>query len=228
MLCTNFANIKKELAKLTFRQFESRDHESHWGDYEKIMMVRSFMMATSRTLLWLITAFLVQERYDRYELFVEKNGGPANNEAAQANLPYAKAILYVLYAIRFFINIFSLKWPKLIKGSFYVEMIVSMTESFIPDDFTLEQEQMFQISTGYVFFWLGYFRFWIDLTWLVVSFVPMYANRVILHGDTIERVILNAALIIPWHIFNAFIIHWVITKIGFLFIDAEVLRKGNE
>ena len=33
---------------------------------------------------------------------------------------------------------------------------------------------------------------------------------------------------IPWHVLNLFFIHWVITKVGFLFIDSEVLRKGND
>ena len=33
---------------------------------------------------------------------------------------------------------------------------------------------------------------------------------------------------VPWHCLNLFFIHWIITKIGFLFIDAEVLRLGND
>ena len=33
---------------------------------------------------------------------------------------------------------------------------------------------------------------------------------------------------VPWHILNMFFIHWIITKVGFLFIDAEVLRRDNE
>ena len=89
-----------------------------------MLMVRTFTLASSRTLLWLVTVFLAKERYDRYEQFVEKRGGPTNNEAAQVFLPYATEILYVLYATRFLINICSIKWPKLIKGYFYIEMLV--------------------------------------------------------------------------------------------------------
>ena len=82
--------------------------------------------------------------------------------------------------------------------------------------------------SGNIFFWLGYFNFWFDLTWLGVSFLPLYFNRVYLHGDPLGISLLNAALMLPWHIFNIFISHWVITKVGFLFIEAEVLRKSNE
>ena len=109
MKCPNFAYIKKELAKLTFRKFESSHHKSFWKDFENVLLARTFMLATSRTLLWLISVVLVNERYDRYEQFVEERGGPTNNEAAEAILPYAKAILYVLYAMRLFINIICLK-----------------------------------------------------------------------------------------------------------------------
>ena len=69
-----------------------------------------------------------------------------------------------------------------------------MMETFIPDDFTFEQEQMRQMMNGCLFFTLGYFNFWVDLTWIVVSFLPMYANRVYLHGDSLGLSLLNAAL----------------------------------
>ena len=82
--------------------------------------------------------------------------------------------------------------------------------------------------SGHIFFWLGYFNFWFDLTWVILSFLPLYANRVNLHADPLSVVIVNAMLMMPWHILNMFFIHWIITKVGFLFIDAEVLRRGNE
>ena len=120
MECSRFKYYKNEIRKLTFRRFESKYHESLWGDYEKVLMVRSFMLATSRNLLWIVTAFLGVERYDRYDQWVEKKGGPPNREAADFFFSYAKVLLYALYFAGFFINIFGIKWPKLLKGYFYV------------------------------------------------------------------------------------------------------------
>ena len=96
------------------------------------------MLAMSRTLLWIFTLMLVKSPSDRYEQFVEEKGGPAGKEEAQAIYPYAKAILYVIYAARLLIIIFSLKWPKLLRGYFYVEMLILMTVTFLPDDLSLE------------------------------------------------------------------------------------------
>ena len=56
----------------------------------------------------------------------------------------------------------------------------------------------------------------------------MYANRVYLHRDPLGLTIINAMLMMLWHILNMFYAHWVITKVGFLFIDAEVLHRGND
>ena len=95
------------------------------------------MLATARSLLWLITTALCSQRYDHYDEFVKEEGGPENVETAQKIYPYAKMVLYVLYAIRFFINIASLKWPKILKAYFYIEMCGVMVESFIPNDVKL-------------------------------------------------------------------------------------------
>ena len=125
MKCTRLTHIKNELAKITFRKFESRYHASFWQEYnDRILVLRTFFLSMSRNLLWVIATILVTERYDRYEKFVEEKGGPVNNEVAQAIFPYAKVILYVLFATRLFINICGIKWPILFKGYFYVEMLI--------------------------------------------------------------------------------------------------------
>ena len=96
------------------------------------------MLALSRTLLWIFTLMLKKSPSDRYEQFVEEKGGPAGNEEAQAIFPYANTILDVLHVTRLLIIIFSLKWPKLLKGYFYVEMLILMTATFLPDELSLE------------------------------------------------------------------------------------------
>ena len=80
----------------------------------------------------------------------------------------------------------------------------------------------------YVIFWLAYFHFWLDLTLVVLSFVPLYFKRVYLHEDPLGDAIINAVMMLPWHVLNLFFIHWVITKVGFLYTESEVLRRGNE
>ena len=35
-------------------------------------------------------------------------------------------------------------------------------------------------------------------------------------------------LVVPWHALNLLAVHLCITKAGFLFIEAEIMRDGNE
>ena len=63
---------------------------------------------------------------------------------------------------------------------------------------------------------------------MVLAFVPMYSNRVYLQGDLSTDALTNALCMLPWHIINIFFIHWIVTKTGFLYIDAGVLHHGNE
>ena len=229
MNCARFQKAKKELVKLTLWRFESSLHERLWVQFEDMLLVHTWMYCTARNFLWLITAFLGWERYDRFDTYLEEKGGPpANVDAAVEYYSYAKAILYILYSARFFINIASLKWPKLFKSFYYIELLVFSAETIIPTDLSLAYEQMFWILGSYQFFWLGYFSFWIDLVCLILSFIPMYVGRVFYHEDPLNEVAFNAILMVPWPTLNIFLIHWVITKFGFLFIDAEMLRLGND
>ena len=45
-------------------------------------MARTWMFATARTTLWLMTIFLAMGRYDHFDKYVEEKGGPANIEVA--------------------------------------------------------------------------------------------------------------------------------------------------
>ena len=55
----------------------------------------------------------------------------------------------------------------------------------------------------------------------------MFAFRIAYYEEPLGTVLVGLVYI-PWNIFNMFIMHWVITKMGFLYIEAEVLRSGND
>ena len=111
---------------------------------------------------------------------------------------------------------------------FYVEIMIHMLKTCFPTELSLGYEQVHHVLLGYHMFWLGYFRFKLDCPLAILSFVPMYFNRAFLHGDSVGTILINAAFMLPWHLLNLFFIHLVLTKSGFLFIESEVLRRGNE
>ena len=56
----------------------------------------------------------------------------------------------------------------------------------------MEYELTHHMLLTYMIFWLGYFRFWLDLSLVILSFLPLYFKRVYLHGDPIEATVLSA------------------------------------
>lgn len=59
-------------------------------------MVRTWMIATSRSLQWIVSASFKMERYNLYEDFREKDGPPMNADVAEEIYPYAKGLVYAL------------------------------------------------------------------------------------------------------------------------------------
>ena len=55
----------------------------------------------------------------------------------------------------------------------------------------------------------------------------MIFNRYYFHGDNEGKLVFMASMI-PWHILNIYWMHLIVTKAGYLYIESEVLRGGNE
>ena len=48
------------------------------------------------------------------------------------------------------------------------------------------------------------------------------------YGDSISDLAIFGVFSILWHVLNLLFIHLVITKVGMLYAETEVLRAGND
>lgn len=112
------------------------------------------------------------------------------------------------------------------KASFYIECVCHVCEAMLPVDMEMNFDLLFILIYHYMTFWLSYWHFWPNLFCLILSLVPYYVMRVIFNGNTVGEALFFLCYI-PWHLMNLFIIHWVLTIVGMIYVDAEVLRKGN-
>ena len=160
---------------------------------------------------------------------MEEADGPKNLQAALAFYPYASVFLYSLWLARIIIHLGSLKWPRLLKLYYFIELLLLVTYAFIPANvpFAMEQQLRLQENT-IVFSGCFFFNFWVAMPCTVLSFMPMYVMRVYLYGEEAGPVVFNALISMPWHILNMFFINWIVTKVGYIYIEAVVLRSGNE
>ena len=76
MICGRIWHLKQEIAKLTFRRFETKYHEAFWGEYESVLMMRTFMIVTSRNLITIISMISGNGRYIEFSKKVEEGTAP--------------------------------------------------------------------------------------------------------------------------------------------------------
>ena len=76
-------------------------------------------------------------------------------------------------------------------------------------------------------FWLHYFYLKPSLLSGVVTFLPLYAKRAIFYEEPIVDLAINCFGTTVWLAMTLAFYHLVITKVGMVYIDAEVLREGN-
>mmetsp|Transcript_27432 Transcript_27432/g.36695 ORF Transcript_27432/g.36695 Transcript_27432/m.36695 type:complete len:177 (+) Transcript_27432:477-1007(+) len=74
-------------------------------------------------------------------------------------------------------------------------------------------------------FWLCYFHWRSGILCTLLSIAPVYISRFLFYNDVVA---LNFLVSLPWHSLNLFFIHLIISKVGMLFVETEVLRSGNE
>ena len=66
MTMSKLKRVKEELKKLTLSRFETKYHESFWGEYDKVLMTPTFMTVLSRNLLWVLNGFGQKDRYGMF------------------------------------------------------------------------------------------------------------------------------------------------------------------
>ena len=76
-------------------------------------------------------------------------------------------------------------------------------------------------------YWLHYFYFMPGMISGIVSLLPLYAKRAVFYEEPIGDLAASCVSTVMWMVINMIIIHLVITKVGMIYIDAEVLREGN-
>ena len=129
--------------------------------------------------------------------------------------------------IRIILNILAIKWLRATKIAIFLEIFVLIAENFLPVNITFENEIMFACLLSYCYFAVLYFNLWSSIIFSTMFYIIMCANRVYLYQDSLNTVLSFGFLILPLNFIIFMGIHMILTKFGFLFIDAEVLRSGN-
>jgi len=120
-----------------------------------------------------------------------------------------------------------LKWPRLIRLSFYFECFMEVIVAGLPTEINLTRDVTYSSFMIYLNFWLCYFDPVASLITASLALVPVFVKRAVFHLEPASDLALNFASVFLWQCMNLWFIHLIITKVGMIYIDAEVLREGN-
>ena len=222
--------IWHEMVGLTLRRLPSESHASAWKFYENnLLAMRTMMYMLARNIFTLLAVVSENEIYDHTAKYLREDGGPARADLAHAVLPYAKFTLQALLVARAVLFIASWKWMNLTRIVFYLEIVIQVVEACMPINvadtgfFMVGKMQM-----GYINFWLSYFHWWPSLALSLFTLLPYSAARYYYYDDSATLLAIMMVFHIIFHAMNLLFIHLIITKVGMLYAETEVLRSGND
>ena len=97
----------------------------------------------------------------------------------------------------------------------------------LPTEINLTRDVTYSSFMIYLNFWLCYFDPVASLIASSLALVPVFVKRGVFHLEPATDLAVNFASVFLWQCMNLWFIHLIITKVGMIYIDAEVLREGN-
>lgn len=78
-------------------------------------------------------------------------------------------------------------------------------------------------------FCLNYFHFWPSFLLTIACQVAFFTSRIFIYEDQLDsKMALSWLFTAIWQSCNLLLVHIVTTKIGFIFVESQILRTGNE
>ena len=97
----------------------------------------------------------------------------------------------------------------------------------LPSEINLSSDVTLSSFMIYLNFLLCYFDPVASLITSSLALVPVFVKRAVFHLEPATDLALNFTSVFLWQCMNLWFIHLITTKVGMIYIDADVLREGN-
>ena len=121
-----------------------------------------------------------------------------------------------------------LKWPRLVKWLLYFEMLDEVINVGLPVEMESSKDILLLTLTTTLRFILCYFNGFAGIFWANVCISTVFFRRALFYDEDVVGLVIGYILTAVWMTANLIYIHLILTKIGMIYIDAEVLREGND
>ena len=137
----------------------------------------------------------------------------------------------VFFIGRIILLLLQYKKFSLSKLNFYFEFANNLLIAlFLPQNMNLEDALAYTVLTNFVTFLFDFFHWWPSLIASSLLIVAEFAGRSLMYDEPLNQSsnIATCIIIICWQALSLWPIQLCITKVGMIFVEAELLRTGNE
>ena len=191
-------------------------------------MLRSNFMLVCMILLHGFNLVTGNISYNLSQKAVE-DGKIPNSDLAKEVYPYATMSVHLWGIINIIMLAISYKYLGITRIYFYNMILMHFIEMFLPLDISAEILNLLKLVSLVTQFVVGYFNFWVDT--LLVMLVPVMnlTSRYLFFDDPIDQNTIVATVLSMMMLFVfCWLMHLCISQVGMYYVQAEILRIGNE
>jgi hypothetical protein len=148
----------------------------------------------------------------------------ANRELAVEWLPLARQFQFAFISIRILLVLVSFFYKPVTKVFLYFEALQQVINVITPCEIELSARLLVDALINLFQFLMNYFHWWPALICSNIALSMTILQRAIFLDDDLNVLILTYICFLIWHSFNLLICHLLVTKVGMIFTEAEVLR----
>lgn len=190
-------------------------------------MIRAQFSMIVRLCLTIILVSIGDENFQTTQKFIEDGGPSKNADIAEKLQPYIRLGMILFTVGRVILFLVSLRYKRVSKTFIYYEIILDILQALSPQDVGPFHALLFVVLLGMIDFMCNYFDWWPSLIKVYIALGVHWGGQALFveeHGISF----LSCALVTGWFGLTLLGIHLVVTKVGMIYVETEVLKNGNE
>ena len=209
------------------KDLPSEEHKLAWERFEIFLGYRCNFTYLSKVVYTIMFMILGKANYQKSAEYVRK-GGEHDEDFYESWYSFLQAMLIVMTFGRIILMGLSYKYPRICRSYIYYQVIYLSLEWCLPRDYG-DMEFNVLSSDNVMNFALLYYDFWPSVVASAAPSVFQSMMSVKHYGTPADASLYMSSIAgTVWQFFNFFMLHFVITSVGLLFVWAELMRGGNE
>ena len=225
--CVPICEYIAKLKEIYNRALPSIEHQIAWKHYEIILHYRANVCFISKLLFTGIFIVLGQANWQQSQKFMAKSD-EYNESFVQQVFPIVKWALITMTIGRLLLLLISLKNIQVCRTYLYYQVVFMVVEMLLPVDNGDFQLNRLMMNNAFNFLLL-FHNFWPGcLSMLLCQIILLPANYLVYDKEIDSKAVVACLFGLFYQFFNLFMINLGANMLGLLFVNKEILQKGNE